>query len=109
MRTIATAIESYSAEHGAYPVVTGTVKGLARFIEPDYIKKAPRTDGWGAPLRVHSNASEYTLVSHGMCSAPDVESLDLYSRGGTTDFRSDPFSCPLRSILPQGAGERPCS
>jgi len=50
LRTIATAVESYSIDHGPYPRHVGNVEGLARFVEPTYIRVLPTRDGWGTPL-----------------------------------------------------------
>ena len=48
IRSIATAIEGYATDH---PDWKGS-GDLTALLEPKYIKKLPKTDGWNHPLRV---------------------------------------------------------
>lgn len=64
LRSIGTAIESYSIDNDAYPVAASmsTLKGL---IEPLYFRTAPLTDGWTRTFQVVSNNGEYVVCSGG--------------------------------------------
>ena len=73
LRTIATAIESYSIDHDEYPrVPRGSVESLRGLVEPTYIKTLPVDDGWGHPMEVviSDDAQEYWLVSRGSDGRP---------------------------------------
>lgn len=67
MRTIATAVESYSIDWNAYPLTGPTAVELAPFLEPTYVKTLPVEDGWGRPLRYTTNewGSLFRLESFG--------------------------------------------
>ncbi len=62
IRTIGTAIEAYAVDHASYPSVDvgeiGATSGFATLIEPTYVKRAPRTDGWNEDLRSRLRAAD---------------------------------------------------
>jgi type II secretion system protein G len=94
LRTLATAMESYSIDNYRYPVLPASAEpvgpALAPLLEPTYVRKLPLVDGWGGEFRFHGNAKEYTITSFGKDGLPDSESPHFVSpTGGTTDFRSD--------------------
>ena len=94
MRTIATALESYSIDAKQYPSMLAVDPAhlaiLARQLEPTYAKQVPRADGWGHPLSVVSTPTEYTITSMGKDGVPDsVAPHDVAPHGGTTDFNAD--------------------
>jgi type II secretory pathway pseudopilin PulG len=64
MRTIATAVESYSIDFNAYPRV-GSITALAALTEPTFVKRLPLRDGWGNPYRFESDGDEYSVSSAG--------------------------------------------
>lgn len=49
MRTIATAVELYATDHDAYPRADNIIR-LAPLLEPKYVERMPRVDGWGNPF-----------------------------------------------------------
>ncbi len=67
IRTIGTAIEAYAVDHASYPSVTVGVleAGLATLIEPTYVKRAPRNDGWNEGLRAVSVLQTYSVGGSG--------------------------------------------
>ncbi len=82
IRSLATAIESYSVDWNFYP--TGnSVSELEPYLTPTYIRKLPRTDGWNNALLVTSTATEYTIQSYAKDNNEDI------SLGVTTDFNMD--------------------
>lgn len=79
LRTIATAIESYSIDATFYPLAE-TMEQLAALTEPTYIKELPLTDGWGQPF-------EYWVLGR--------DHYILRSSGGDREFRHvDPRAYP---------------
>ena len=68
MRTIATAVESYSIDNNQYPSNSATtVSTIASYLEPTYIKKIPTEDGWNTQFIYSTDANwqVYTLESYG--------------------------------------------
>lgn len=100
IRTIATAVESYSIDNNAYPTTSGTISGIASFLEPTYIKKVPTEDGWAGVFQytVDTNGQEYTIESFGK------DGIDSGPASGTTtDFRHDlVFSTGSFVVYPDG-------
>jgi general secretion pathway protein G len=64
LRSVGTAVESYSIDNNVYPVATD-MSTLEGFVEPVYIRTAPLTDGWTRTFQVASAIGEYTLCSGG--------------------------------------------
>ena len=64
MRSIGTAIESYSIDNNVYPVAAD-IGTLAPLIEPVYIRRSPQSDGWGRLFGVAGVIGEYTVCSEG--------------------------------------------
>jgi type II secretion system protein G len=84
MRSIGTAIESYSIDFSHYPQASDLAT-LASVLEPVYIKKLPQTDGWGNLFDVNSVFNVgYTVESFAKAGADDGD-----SGGQTTLFTDD--------------------
>jgi len=86
LRSVGTAIESYSIDNNVYPiasVMTGG-SGLEAFIEPVYIRTAPATDGWTRGFSVASVIGEYTVCSGGK----DGGTCITEGAGATTSFNA---------------------
>ncbi len=84
IRALGTAVEAYFEDEGVYPVADD-IDGLREFVEPTYIRVAPRQDGWDHPLHVRSRESGYFLLSSGSDGRPDPKA----ARGATSRFESD--------------------
>jgi type II secretion system protein G len=64
MRSIASAVETYSVDSTIYPVAA-TIGQLQNVIVPVYIQTAVSDDGWGMPFIVDSVSTDYTIGSGG--------------------------------------------
>ena len=64
LRSLGTAVETYSIDVNIYPVAT-TMSALEALVEPIYIRTAPDQDGWGRTFTVVSTTGFYTLCSGG--------------------------------------------
>jgi len=91
MRSIGTAVESYSIDFNFYPVYSGPVDGSSAglSIEPVYIKRAPTKDGWSGLMQYEcADGSEFTVQSYAKGNAND----GLVGTGGPTQsFDADIF------------------
>jgi|ERR1041385_1256434 len=88
MRTIATAWEARAEQRNTYLVGRpGKVSSeeLRRALEPKYVKRMPRTDGWGNPFQLSSTDAEYTIRSIGSDHRADAKIIP----GPNTDFARD--------------------
>jgi len=83
LRTMGTAIESYSIDNNVYPVSTA-MNTLETFIEPVYIRTAPLTDGWTRTFQVASAIGEYTICSGGK----DGQTCTADAGGATQSFNA---------------------
>ena len=83
LRSIGTAIESYSIDNNLYPVAANAA-ALAAVVEPIYIKNLPEEDGWGFALYVSSATTGYTVASGGKNG--DSNATIVGSGGATQDF-----------------------
>ena len=103
MRTVATANESYSIDNNQYVVNAATTVGtIADNLEPTYVKKAPRNDGWNNPFQYEGTAAEYTMTAYGKGSTAGMSGTPS-TAGGTTDFRDDMvFSTGSFVFFPEG-------
>jgi type II secretion system protein G len=89
IRSIGTALEAYSVDFNAYPKVSlsdDTVDKLQTYLEPTYIKRLPRRDGWNRDIRVNldNQGTTYTLWSQGKDG-----STGTWTQGPKTDFADD--------------------
>ncbi len=64
MRTIATAVEWYSIDHGGYPVASD-LASVAPLLEPAYCADLPLRDGWGQTMGFVSDGVTYAISSRG--------------------------------------------
>jgi type II secretion system protein G len=82
LRSLGTAVESYSIDNSYYPVA-GTFALLEAEVEPIYIRTAPEDDGWGHAFTVSSDTGEYTLCSGGKdggnCTGDAGGAVQLFS------------------------------
>ena len=70
IRTIGTAIEAYAVDNSRSPyprtVAVGSSPLTCDLIEPTYVKRAPRNDGWNLPLgEPYSEAAELQVGGAG--------------------------------------------
>jgi type II secretion system protein G len=65
LRSVGTAIESYSIDNNFYPDAGTTLATLQSLIEPLYIRTAPANDGWNRAFNVSCSTVEYTVCSGG--------------------------------------------
>ncbi|HXV76863.1 MAG TPA: prepilin-type N-terminal cleavage/methylation domain-containing protein [Candidatus Polarisedimenticolaceae bacterium] len=65
LRSVGTAIESYSIDNNFYPNAGTTLGTLQSLIEPLYIRTAPSNDGWNRAFNISCSTTEYTVCSGG--------------------------------------------
>jgi type II secretory pathway pseudopilin PulG len=89
IRTIATVLESYGADHEKEEFPPGpTAEALRPHVEPEYIKKLPTIDGWGQAFRYMPLPNHgYVIVSAGGDKVFEPERPDRY----TTEFKTNNF------------------
>ena len=97
MRTLATAVESYSIDNNQYPVGASPTD-LEMALEPTYIGRVPERDGWGSPFLYVAEPSEYCVVSLGAGGEPDVPTprdVHVLSKGAgaSNDISRDIVFC----------------
>jgi len=90
IRSIGTAMEAYSVDYNYFPQVDLSdvaVTRLATYLEPTYIKKLPKGDGWNRDIMVVNAAdgTSYTLYSRGKDGNKDGS----WTQGPKTDFNRD--------------------
>ena len=99
MRALATAVEAYAVDNNIYPTAgcavglytaVGTAVSDTSFtlLQPTYIARAPKVDGWGH-FYLYSqetpSGNSYTIISQGRDGAP----MGAFPCGTTTDFNDD--------------------
>jgi len=93
MRSLGTAVESYSVDVNFYPISTSmatitSLNPVTMGIQPIYIKLAPTKDGWGGLYYYGSDTggsgSDYTVSTY----AKDKK-VSSSSAGATSDFDCD--------------------
>ena len=84
LRSLATAVESYSVDNTNYPIVT-TIGALGTTLEPIYIETTPLEDAWGRRFIVESSAIAYSIGSGGK----DGGALTYLGGNGTTQNFND--------------------
>jgi hypothetical protein len=68
LRAIAEACEGFSSDSRSYPGPTDgwvPVERIATYLEPVYIGRLPRTDGWENPILYWSDGGSYRVLSMG--------------------------------------------
>ncbi len=83
LRSVGTAVESYSIDNNVYPVAAA-MSTLEGFVEPVYIRTAPLTDGWTRTFQVAATIGEYTVCSGGK----DGGTCPADGAGATQSFNS---------------------
>jgi general secretion pathway protein G len=105
IRTIGTAIEAYAVDNSTYPVVTtGAIDtSIAAYVEPTYVKRAPRNDGWNFPMRALSVAQGYTVGGAARDKTFTNTALTGYTLGQTTNMDCDiMYSNGSFTVWPEG-------
>ena len=92
LRTVATAVESYAAEHQRYPKAR-SMEELRALVEPKHVETLPLTDGWSHGLRYECWPEEfcrsYAIASGGKDGTFDETSLAAYKQAATQAFDCD--------------------
>jgi general secretion pathway protein G len=83
LRSVGTAVETYSIDNNIYPSANAMAGDLDALIEPNYIRTAPAEDGWGNTFSVDCDPADYTLCSNGKDGAGNCQNE---SGGATGDF-----------------------
>jgi len=83
LRSVGTAIESYSIDNNVYPTAAA-MSTLEGFVKPVYIRTAPVVDGWTRTFQVASVVGDYTICSGGK----DGGTCTADGAGATTSFNS---------------------
>ena len=104
IRTIGTACEAYAVDNSAYPAIaTGVLDSLAPYVEPTYVKRAPRNDGWNYELRALSAVDGYTIAGAGRDKTFSDATLVGYTLGTTTNMDCDIcYSNGSFTVFPEG-------
>ncbi|MDX2438904.1 MAG: prepilin-type N-terminal cleavage/methylation domain-containing protein [Acidobacteriota bacterium] len=105
IRTIGTAIEAYAVDHASYPTVTvGLIgDGLSTLIEPTYVKRAPRDDGWNESLRAVTVLQTYSIGASCRDKVFSNPDLTTYTQGTTNDMDCDIiYSSGSFTVWPEG-------
>ncbi len=84
LRSVGTAVESYSIDNNVYPVASAMAGDLENFIEPIYIRTSPLVDGWTRSFQVAATIGEYTVCSGGK----DGGTCTADGAGATQSFNS---------------------
>jgi type II secretory pathway pseudopilin PulG len=96
IRAIGTAVEAYAVDHNSYPDAE-SIGHLAPMVEPTYIRKLPRIDGWARSFTYQAwktneedqGPQKYLIVSAGKDGELEHEELSAYSKGGTASYNND--------------------
>ena len=94
LRTVMFAVESWAVDNGTYPEAR-SIDELARIVEPTYVSRLPREDGWGWPLdyRARSPASAAgSPAASPPGAAPRCYVVRSPGRDGLFEHE-DPFAC----------------
>lgn len=108
IRTIGTAIEAYAVDNSQYPEETADsiANALAVHIEPTYVKRAPRNDGWNFDMRAVSTLTGYSIGGAGRDKTFSDTGLQHATLGSTTDMDCDiVYSNGSFTVWPEGIQE----
>jgi general secretion pathway protein G len=92
VRAIGQALEAYATDHQRYPDAQ-SLEELAGVLEPKYMKKVPRTDGWGNDLIYVRKCNsgwcwDYRVSSPGVDGKPDItDEKILWALSDPDDYR----------------------
>ena len=100
IRTVATAVEAYHADHGCYPSVD-SIEELADILEGQYIKSLPKRDGNNNPIRYQSfrrnpdspGSDAFCVASPGWDGLWEHWDLRHYSKMKTSNCDADVVLC----------------
>lgn len=121
LRTVMTAVEAWAVDHGTYPEAS-SIDDLARIVEPTYVARLPRRDGWGWPLDYRSRSTApaagsiptrtnagaaprcYVVRSPGRDGHFEHTDPFVYEGGPTNGFDRDiVYASSTRSQWPEGS------
>jgi len=85
---IASAVEAYNGDHGAYPIAS-SIDQLAPQLQPTYLHETPRTDAWGFPLRYEVKEQQFWIGSAGKHGKWEYSHFDEYTKGETQSLDDD--------------------
>ncbi len=105
IRTIGTACEAYAVDNSSYPVETVDTIGNALFqhIEPTYVKRAPRNDGWNFDMLAVSTLTGYSVGGAGRDKTFQSATLTHGSLGTTQNMDCDiVYSNGSFTLFPEG-------
>jgi general secretion pathway protein G len=103
IKTLGTAIEHYAIDNNCYPMVSD-INSLAAELEPLYIPKVPRSDGWGHAFVYEQAATPgdgYTLKSVGKDGSPQAS-----PPGGVTHSFQDDIIYTDGAFVQEPAGRQ---
>jgi type II secretory pathway pseudopilin PulG len=91
LRNIATALETYGADHLQEEYPPGEyAESLSPYLQPKYVKVLPGLDGWGTGIRYSPLPNRgYMIRSAGGDKIFEHDSPDEYTRGATHHFDCD--------------------
>lgn len=93
MRTLGTATEAYGVDVGFYPTQSEEDlpnSDMINYLQPTYVARAPRNDGWRTAFRCMSERRFYSFLSKGRDAEQEAAmNSDLYNRNPTTDLDCD--------------------
>ena len=102
LRSVGTAIESYSIDNNFYPVA-GDIATLSAELEPLYMRNVPQSDGWNRVIEVVSVTTDYTVCSTGKLGTAACTTT-IPTPNPTTSFASAiTFSNGQFVVWPEGA------
>ena len=107
IRTIGTGIEAYAVDHSSYPVQSAGVLSDAAAVvvalEPTYIKRVPRNDGWNFNFRAVSALTGYSVGAAARDKTFDSDTLQPGYSGTTSDMDCDIiYSNGSFTVFPEG-------
>lgn len=96
MRSLATALEARADDMKQYPAGS-SIDSVATLLEPTYLRRVPRRDGWGSPWRYEvwkvdpksPGPDHYAIGSAGRDLRFEKTSLVQYSQRAITDYDCD--------------------
>jgi len=90
IRSVGVALEAYGVDHPNAPYPEGTSVDALRPHLSQYAPKLPTVDGWGTSYRYLTlQDRRYVIISAGADKTFDVDALENYGGGSTTNFDCD--------------------
>ena len=108
IRTIGTAIEAYAVDNSSYPSLSGAptigaAGGMYLHVEPTYVKRAPRADGWNFDMVGVSTLTGYSVGGAGRDKTFQSATLAHATLGTTQNMDCDiVYSNGRFTLYPEG-------